>query len=254
MNNLQNIIFRKLAIEGESLNNRIHDRHAPLIGHYNATNGNSYFAVVLGSALQWTHHATDGNDFLDYAIPWFDSNDPLDLNILDNFDGYLGIESLISGMTGLKIFKDAVNAILPDFEHCDAKDIVKCQQQALRHITRLIDNHQISGVGTWLFLGPFKIILTIENKHWADSNIDAIVLPTGREVVKGIMRLLNEFPQFCNFDRNWLNENEPGLRVGYATEQLIHTECIRIANIANSRAVHINSGLWLYGAREIDLP
>ena len=251
MNPLANVIYRRIAIEGERFSNNLHNWTAPVLQQF-ISQGSSYMAVVLGRALQWTKHALDERAFLDYAIPWFDSDDPIDLNALDKFDGYMGLDKLSDGMIGLRAYKNAITDLIPDFRTCDARDLVKLQQQGFNRLSRMIKEGKINGVGSWLFLGPFKIIIVVENRLWADPNIDSIILPSGREVVRGIIRFHNEAQSLCNFDLNWLNEEERSLKIGYANEQLIHGEFVRIANAVNTRANHVNGAFYLYGSREID--
>ncbi len=126
------------------------------------------------------------------------------------------------------------------------------QQRLLSQLNDFRNTGQVTGIGPWLFLGPFKIILGDQQRLWNIQGIDAIVLPTGMEIDRGINRLIDEGYTFMNdFDPHWLEENTNSLLDNYATCSMVHTHIIKIAEIARTSALHINSALYSYGRQDI---
>jgi len=245
-------LTKELAVKGKEFSENLHMWNIEVFNKWHNA-GYPYLTILMATNLKWSGHAKNNDEFLDVAIPWFESNDPLDPQIVADYKQYLGGEALQRAMYGLRTLKNNLVNITPDFRTCGTKEILQYQEQALRKAIRLIDTSQMSGVGAWLFLGIFKILLSIETRLWDAPNIDSVCLPSGREVIRGIYRLRSEAPGSSRFDLNWLSDVEPGLKCGYTTEALIHDECKNIAKQNDTIAMHINSALYLYGRKEIDL-
>lgn len=252
MADLNKILYKNLAIKGKEFSDNLHEWNIDTVQNW-LSKGYPYLTILMAINLKWSGHAKNQDAFLDVALPWMESFDSMDPQIIDDWKQYLGGAALEKAMYGLRTMKNALIDKTPDFRTCDTKQLVKFQEYALRKTLRLIEKGEVSGVGAWLFLGLFKILLSIETRLWDAPNIDAIYLPSGREVVKGIYRLRSEAPSASKFNVNWLSDSEPGLAGGYGTEALIHDECKNIANKVDTLAMHINSGLYLYGRKEIDL-
>lgn len=252
MNKLVNILYRSLATHGINFSNDLHGWNASKINDW-ISRGYHYLPVMFGVDLMWSGHAKNDDEFLEVFIPWCDTADLLPENVPEDWCLYLGAHNLEIAMYGLRTLKNSIIGHAPNLYTCDAKDLVKFQESSLRIAIKKINAGEIAGVGAWLFLGLFKILLSVEQRLWAEPNIDAVVLPSGREVVRGIRRLIQVAPSSTQFNEHWLNDSEPTLAGGYATELLIHNECQRIANAVSQPAMHVNSALYVYGRHDVDL-
>ncbi len=245
---LLEIRCKQFADEGEKFSEEIRENNLEIINSY--INHYSYFNICLAIALTWTKHAKHDFGFFDYAINFFENNELLDAEEIKNYSYRFGHISLGSSMNGLRQFKNSVLSITPDFSICDAKEIKKYQDSSLTILHKLIDDEKVSGVGPWLFLGPLKIIIGTEKRLWDDPNIDAVLLPTGMEVNRGIEKLVkDESPLARDFDPNWLVNEEQSLLEGISNDGLVQGVLQKIATIANTRVLHINSAFYLYGRR-----
>ena len=212
----------------------------------------SYYSIALAIGLTWTKHAKYEFNFIDYASNYFDDRESLDNDVVSRFAWRFGDESLKNGLRGLKVLKNNVYDYIPDFLTCDSKSIKKFQDMSLHVLQKLKDEELVYGVGPWLFLGPFKIIIGTEQRLWDDPNIDAVLLPTGVEVNRGIRKLIREESLLVrDFDQNWLVNEEGSLMEGITNDQLIQNVLLKIAEQANSRVLHINSAFYLFGRDEM---
>jgi len=105
------------------------------------------------------------------------------------------------------------------------------------------------GIGAWLFLGPFKIILAQETRLWNNQEIDSIILPSGFEVCRGIRKIVRAgYPVCKGFDEYCIKNEEKTLSDEYASDLLIQDLLTKVAVIGNTRTIHINSAFYLYGS------
>jgi len=166
-----------------------------------------------------------------------------------------GADELENALTNYRKYYRHVKDIMPNFNRCDVHDINRLQQRLLSKLNNLRNERVIDGIGPWLFTGPFKIILSDQDRMWNQDGINAIVLPTGIEVDKGIKRLIKEnFSFVSDFDVNWLKadkRNSNSLLDDYATYNMVHTHISNIGKITSTPAIHINSALYLYGRGDI---
>jgi hypothetical protein len=228
----------------EELHNRSH--------HFFRTLPHSYFAIACAISLSWTGHAKYDDDFVLYASAYIDAAIPKDTKIAKVYSLRFGEEGLDTALTNFRIYLNRVKGIMPDFDHCSIQDINVLQQRLLNKLSQLRDKGEVVGIGPWLFLGAFKIILEDQKRFWQNDGIDAIVMPTGLEVDRGIMRLKNEGYSFMkDFDLHWLEENKGTLSDNYATCIMVHSHIVKIAKISGTTALHINSALYKYGRREL---
>ncbi|MFA7380472.1 MAG: hypothetical protein WC150_08430 [Bacteroidia bacterium] len=237
-----------LAKEGHSFSIELHDYNH---GYFqNLTE--SYFAIASAIALCWTGHAKFESAFVEYASAFIDGKIAKDNTIAAKFCKRFGFDDLDSAMTNFRAYYRKVRHLMPNFNSCSVQDINRLQQRLLSQLNDLRDKGQVSGIGPWLFLGPFKIILGDQQRLWDIDGINAIVLPTGIEVDRGIIRLIREGYTFMNdFDPHWLEETTGSLLDNYATCSMVHTHIIKVAELAKTSALHVNSALYQYGRQDI---
>lgn len=242
------IIAENLANKGFEFSNTLRDDNR----WYFDNLSNSYFSIAAAISLTWTKHAKHQKEFITYAASYIDEQIAFDPNIATSFSLRFGAEELNIALLNYRRYYREVRALMPNFRTCDVHDLARLQQRLLNKLDTLKTKGTISGIGPWLFTGPFKIILGDQDRLWDQDGINAIVLPTGIEVDKGINRLINESYSFVSdFDRNWLKQETNSLLENYATYSMVHTFIANIGQITRTPAIHINSALYLYGREEI---
>ncbi|WP_281979629.1 hypothetical protein [Tenacibaculum mesophilum] len=215
-------------------------------------NKNSYFAITLGISLTWTKHAKYNQDFVEYAAGFIDGKISKNEQIINDNAYRFGYEGLEIALRSYRVFLRKVKPNLIDFNNCTVDELTKLQHKLLDRVTFLKRKGEILGIGPWLFLGPFKIIVNHQERLWDKPNLNDIVLATGVEVERGMKRLKSEDYSFMkDFDLNWLEQGSRELLVSYGTCSILHERMKKIAEIAQTTVIHINSGLHLYGKKDI---
>jgi hypothetical protein len=111
------------------------------------------------------------------------------------------------------------------------------------HLDWRNDRHWL---GPWTFHAAFKILLIHERSLWTDEQIDAIGLPTGGESGK------------YSFERGWnalqalglVGAMQPSVNFaeGMRRATQAHAKVVDLAARAGSRALHVNSGIYVLGS------
>lgn len=244
---LQEIQCKKWAKDGEAFSEELYDGN---VEFYNLLKSKySYFSIANGIALTWTKHAKYEFPFVEMAAAYLDGLRSISLADVDPFRYRFGTESLFTSLQGIRSYKNKIQKIIPDFTICSAKEIKKFQDSSFTRLANMKANEEAYGVGPWLFLGPFKIILGLEKRLWNNPEIDSVILPTGIEVNRGIRRIIKAgYPVSKTFDVNWLENEERTLEEGYTIDTLIQNTLLEIAKIGGTRVIHVNSAFYLYGA------
>jgi len=241
-------IAQYLSKEGESFSISLTTENRPFFNNL----PNSYYAIASAISLCWTKHAQHNREFIEYASGYIDGTTMRDQSIAATYCGRFGVESLDGALSNYRYYYSRVRNLMPEFNTCSVQEINRLQQRLLGELNNLRNQRLVSGIGPWLFLGPFKIILGDQQRLWNNDGINAIILPTGIEVNRGIDRLVSERYGFMeDFDIHWLEENTGSLLDGYATCSMAHNFMSKIASLAQASILHINSGLWKYGKQEI---
>ena len=234
--------------EGKKFSELLHDENK----YYFDKLGASYFAIAASISLTWTKHAQNEEEFIDYASNYIDNKIKYNPDIARKYALRFGIEQLDNALNNYQIYYSAVQNLMPDFAICDANQINKLQQVLLNKLNQLRVEKRVSHIGTWLFTGPFKIILSDQDRLWDQESINSIVLPTGFEVDKGISKLVeNKYTFMKGFDSNWLIQETNSLIENYATYNMVHTYIEKLGQLTKTPAIHINSALYLYGKGDI---
>jgi hypothetical protein len=208
-----------------------------------------YFSIALSIALTWTKHAQYEFEFIKYACSFFKKETDLDYRVLAKYHYRFGDGGLADAMTGLLEYRDAIKNIIPDFASCDSKAFKKFQDRSLNILLNLKEMGKAYGVGPWLFLGPIKIIVGMEKRLWRDPGIDAIILPSGIEVQRGITKLIDSgFALAQSFDSHHLENEEKSLLEGFSIDTIIQNFLSQIAKRSDTRVLHINSAFYLLGS------
>lgn len=169
-----------LASEGRVFNNGLRSELDEFFTNLN--DRYSYFSIALAVSLTWSRHAKYEAEFLEYAAGFIDRELPKDNDVIKSSHMEFGAEQLEQALVSYRVFLRRIESNLINFNSADVTQITKLQHRLLSKVSRLIEDRELTGIGPWLFLGPFKIILTHQNRLWSDPNVDNVVLPTGREV------------------------------------------------------------------------
>jgi len=249
MSKAEKEIAEYLADNGHTFSKELYDRNH----HFFNTEVENYFAVASAISLCWTGHAKyDDDDFINYASKFIAGAIPKDKSIPANYYKRFGEESLDNALTNFRAYFRRIKHLMPDFNNCSIHDINRLQNRLLSQLNEYRNKGEITGIGPWLFLGSFKIILEDQKRLWDNEGLNTIVLPTGLEVNRGIVRLKNEGFKFMkDFDLQWLEETTGSLLDSYATCNMVHSHVVKIAEIGNTTAIHINSALYKYGRNDI---
>lgn len=235
-----------LATQGQQMDESIHlSTKRELNRHKDAP----YLDFLLAKSLSWAHYAKDDDDFLSYALSYLGSSDKIDADVIKDYSLYMGPEQLSISLCNIRKFRDLVKNVVPDFKTCTISDLMAFQKKAYNILRRHYLNGTLTGIGPWLFLAPYKLHLCLERNLWKDPAIDGIILPTGKQVIRGIKNLIRNHPKAIrSVNAHDLTEEEGDLDTGYARDCLIHGESKQMALSAKSRVLHINSGLWMLGS------
>lgn len=207
-------ISEYLAAEGRSFSLELYNNNH----NYFSTLSDSYYAIASAIALCWTGHAHFRNDFIRYAASFIDGSAPKDASAAINHCKRFGPEQLDNALTNYRIFYGNVKSLMPEFNTCSIQVINNLQVRLLSKLDELRNTSKVSYIGPWLFLGPFKIILGDQQRLWNNEGLNSIILPTGMEVDRGIVRLKKEGYKFMkDFDLNWLQEHSGSLLDNYAS-------------------------------------
>ena len=241
-------IAQHLATKGIEFSEILRDDNKLYFRNLKAT----YFAVASAISLTWTKHAKFEEEFIQYASLFIDGKVGKEPNMAKQYCHRFGEEGLDIALTNYRRYYNKVKEIMPDFYRCDVLAIGRLQQRLLSKLYTLREEGFVSGIGPWLFTGPFKIILSDQDRFWKEDGIDAIVLPTGVEVDRGISKLKTEgYPFMKDFDANWLDITASSILDSYADYTMVHNFIEKIGQITSTPAIHINSALYLYGRGEI---
>ena len=238
-----------LAHRGEEMNLEISSDQETLIQAYGSTN---YFAVAIANAFTWTGHAVRQNGFFESAIVYLSTGNLASLSNALVFSGRFGPERLADALRSWKFSLDQLSNVSQDIQSCGAQELHMIQERCFSTMSQLLDQRQISGIGPWLFCAPFKIVAAHRRELWQSESLDDVWMPLGLEVVRGIRNLIqHRNPYFRGLHIDMLSEEEGGLKEGLGTVLLVQDASKKIAQIVETRVLHINSGLYLHGRGEL---
>ena len=212
----------------------------------------SYFAIASAISLTWTRHALYEQEFINYAAGFIDGVNAYEADMSTKFSYRFGVEGLEVALKNYRTYYNRSRDLMIDFDSCNTHQLSRLQTKLLNRLDTLRKGNLVTAIGPWLFTGPFKIILSDKDSLWDNDGLNAIVLPTGMEVDRGIERLIAEDYSFVrDFDVNWLKQSSNSLLDSYGTYNIVHTFISNIGKLTDTPAIHINSALYLYGKGDI---
>lgn len=143
----------------------------------------------------------------------------------------------------------------PD-DDSSAQEVVSYWQSAEATLFGLDWRSEREWVGSWTFYGVFKLYLLQQERLWADPGIDAIPMPMGGAKSGGSFEggwkclvelgILQPLPAP---NKNLKRFAKAQFSEGMSRTKQAHAGCASLATLAESRAVHVNSGIYLLGRR-----
>lgn len=234
------IVAREIESEGGALDQRL---CADLVSRFAASAGGRLFHRCIVEAVEWAGFVDDP-DWVTDGLRYLDSQAPF---IKQKYGaGYRGRANPIAALESWdKVLRDP-NVPLPPDRGEMAKQLVRFFNDTFAALKQLEWRHDRSWLGPWTFYGAFKIFILHESALWDDPAIDTIRLPMG-----GTSR-------GYSFERGWNVLESLGVvpklpsgstfHDGIVRTEQAHTEVLRLASLADSRAIHVNSGIYCLGS------
>jgi len=210
-----------------------------------------WFTMAIAECLIWTGHAVRVDHYFEVIARYLTLGNTKALEEMDVFAGRFGPDKLISAVRGWKSI--LTNLYVPDVSRTDAHGLCEFQRTCMETALRLFYEKELRGVGAWLFCAPFKIVVAWRKEFWERQELDDLLMPLGLEVNRGLQKLIRQRATYGqNLTKEHLSEEEGTLPDGLATVYMVQDMSRKIASIANTRVLHVNSGLYLYGADEFE--
>jgi hypothetical protein len=134
---------------------------------------------------------------------------------------------------------------------CSAHELVRFHQDASSKLSQLDWQRERGWVGAWSFYAAFKLFLLHEDNLWHQSAVDSVVMPMGGARSRK------------SFEGGWAHLSTLGIvepltqlptRRRFADEMALaktaHAGVQALAALSDSRALHINSAVYLLGSEE----
>lgn len=233
---------RLLARHGQAFDRQLQGRIAQV---QNNLQNVPDFVRCMAESLCWAKYADRSNPrFLQHAASY----------ILDGADDRLDeatAHSLRWGpdrlRTSLIAFRNLYQSMRPEFNQVvrAAPTLSRLQQDAMAQANTLQEEGDLNGIGSWFFCAPFKIYAIINAALWDDVHLDEVLMPLGSQVERGFRELAAR--RIVN--RADLPEGTGSLMDGIAT--IVPGQGIQgeLATRAETRILHINSGIYLLGSQ-----
>ena len=229
-----------LAQTGKITNEEIHSRLETLIDKYPKV---PLFILSIIESLTWAKYAKHNKTFFKLSLDYFTKENEQVVKKAEKLAWRFGPEKLEAVLKSWKILLSEleISKILHLFS---LKQLFHFQQSALDKAANLSKMRAIPQIGAWIFCGPFKILAAYRKDIWNEPDLDEIWMPLGFQVVRGL-RFLKQIG--CSIPLELLHDEEPNLLEGMATVVIAQNFQKQFANLAESRVLHINSGLFKLG-------
>jgi hypothetical protein len=232
-------VARELAQDGLAFDTRLASQVRQRFASFPA---GPLFCKCIVEAAQWAGFVDDP-DWESDAMRYLENQA---VHIKQKYrTGYHAANPIAYLDTWVAIIGDPNIPVPPDVRATSAK-LLRFFHDAFATLKNLEWKRQRSQVGPWTFYGAFKIFLVHETELWDDATIDAIPLPMGGEA------------QGYSFERGWaLLESLAVVPVIAAAKKFddglrrfdqVHAQVTKLAALASTRALHVNSGIYCIGS------
>ncbi|MCM8832538.1 MAG: hypothetical protein NC816_01235 [Candidatus Omnitrophica bacterium] len=210
----------------------------------------SLLNISIIHSLIWSGHAIDAPQFYLNSLEYLKRGKESYLEKAIAKSGRFGEESLKHVLKGWFVILENFGDY--DFARIKADRIVQLQEIIWKLTYNLLNENMIRGIGNWLLLAPFKIIVAYRRTLWENKNIDQLRMPLGLEVIRGIHKLMRKKSKYLDgFAGYMFYEQEKNFLEDKTVVEIVHNISRKIAEDYDTRAIHVNSGLYLLGKDEI---
>ncbi len=206
------------------------------------------FLIAIIQSLTWTGHAINKEGYFKNALNFLNTGSQETLSNIGVSSGRYGEERLKSTLYNWRELLAKLK-LPPDISKSSMEEIILFQDTSYKIACMERRKERVMGIGAWLFCAPLKIILSFREELWHNDRIDEVWMPLGLEVVRGVKRLIKQKYWYSrSIEEGYLSETEGDIVEGLATIQIVQSLSKEIAKDSKSIVLHINSGLWEFGA------
>ncbi len=224
------------------------------------------FSIAAAWSIIWAQYALPGRDndlvFIEPASQFIISGNKRLFKEACVYEGRYGekLEEVLNAW--YKMYHKIVasfenNKTILDVKKISMENLIEMQHRSIaiaKDLKGTLDDEddELSGFRSWLLIAPYKIILAYRKDLWSHPRVNELFMPLGLEVNRGIRKLFKEDYKYTDLQVNEFRDDEPRFNdTGLGTLFLAHKFSEEIANMSKSLVIHINLGLWLFGAGEI---
>ena len=207
-------------------------------------------AAYCAEALVWTRHARNSNEFLATAGDYITGPNEVLLDAAEGFHGRFGPDRLRRTLQAMRDFC----LVLRDGDLPDSPSTLKrYQDDCMERVATAKSTYSLSGVGPWLFLAPFKMHVTQDEKYWDSSETNQILMPLGIQVERALRMLHADgiITDALPPDDYGYSETPGDEAFLSAMGHVAEAQGVQksLAELGGSYVPHINSGLYELGYR-----
>lgn len=206
------------------------------------------FAVWMAEALAWARYAVRDDEYFDAATRFIAGGDPTLADEASCFDDRFGTDNLRKALVAFRQWFDA----MPILQSVDVAPLrwKALQERSLLVAEQLKRSDQFRGVGLWLFPAPFKILAVAHPEVWGDPTLEAIVMPTGTQVVRALDWLQRD--GVIRKERSILKGSTQTFADEYTNLWALQIPQKELASAGGTSVLHINGALHELGWRGKD--
>lgn len=240
-------LIKSMIDQGKIMDEDISDGIKLLKRKYSS---HSLLNISIIFSLIWSGHAIDAPQFYLNGLEYLKRGKESYLEKSIAKSGRFGEESLKYVLKSWFIILENFGDY--NFARIKAERIAQLQEIIWKLTHKLLNENMIRGIGNWLLLAPFKIIVAYRRRLWENKNIDQIRMPLGLEVIRGIKKLINKRSEYlAKYDRYMFYEQEKSFIEDKTIVEMVHNISKKIAEDFNIRVIHVNSGLFLLGKGDL---
>jgi hypothetical protein len=231
-----------LARHGEDFNNAEAETLEGVLDRYQTAH---LFLRCIAEAARWAGFVDRGStEWYSNSVHYLETQSP---HVAREFPrGFRGKADVKAYLDSWCAVRRDLPGDLPN-HRSSGSEIATTLDDCMAVLKTLEWRHERSWLGPWSFHGAFKILLLSKPELWIDKAIDAVTMPTGGTPGGGFSfeggwarlhaaKLLPPFPEGGSFDEK------------LTAARRAHIECIQLAELASTRALHINSGIFKLGS------
>lgn len=238
-------VGRFLAEVGEPFDRELADMLAVTRGELS---DQPEFAVWMAEALAWARYAVRDDEFFDAATRFIAGGEPTLADEASRFDDRFGPDNLREALVAFRQWFEAMPGL--QSVKVDPLRWKALQERSLLVAEQLKRSGQLRGVGLWLFPAPFKILAVAHPEVWGDATLEAIVMPTGTQVVRALEWLQRD--GVIRTERSILKASAHTFADEYTNLWALQIPQKELASAGGTSVLHINGALHELGWRGKD--